>query len=509
MTRTLTLALALCAPACPAAAADTPAATLRGAWLFDSAALKQRSELGRVWESVVTIEGDAFALSKLMGARADLKGTLAFDPKDPTAVDLRVAELDLSELLPDYKVPAGVLAARYKLEGDRLTLCFPRQFTGKRPTEFAANADQFLATLVRAPKGYAGPPKEIKVSAFGPDGKPAAGALVCQHMYRRDEPGKKKGEWEYVDARACGADGTVTLPFEKVTPGPFIATTAARDAIGLTAVSPARLAGGALRVELRPQVRVTGTLTCDELTKAGQPLGWAGGYLMLDGSPAAYYGTKDGRFEFLAPPGKYTLQMYGGEVGTRFIEITVPEDRSEYDAGAVALPALAFAVLKGKPAPELVEVKGWKGDPVRLADLKGKVVLLEFWGYWCGPCIGSMPVLIELHERFADKGLAIVGVHMDIDGEVDTPAKLDAKLVAAKREHWKGKDVPFPNALVSGTRVGTGDDAGPGGTVAKYGVRGYPTTILIDREGRVVGQFHARDIKAAAAEIEKLLAPKK
>jgi hypothetical protein len=120
-----------------------------------------------------------------------------------------------------------------------------------------------------------------------------------------------------------------------------------------------------------------------------------------------------------------------------------------------------------------------------------------------------MPVLIELHEKFAAKGLAIVGVHMDIDGEVDTAAKLDAKLASVRKEIWKGKDMPFPSALVSGARVSTGDDKRPGGSVALYGVRGFPTTILIDRDGKVVGQFHARDIKAASAEIEKLLADEK
>jgi uncharacterized protein (TIGR03067 family) len=487
-----------------------PAEQFQGTWLFDEATLKNRSELGRVWESTVTVNGDSFALSKLMGAKAEVKGTLVFDPKDPTAVDLKVAELDLSELLAGYKLPAGTLPGRYKLDGDRLTLCFPAAYTGKRPTEFVANAEQYLATLVRAPKDYKGFPKEVKVTVVGADGKPAAGALVCQHMTWRDAADRKEPlRWQFHEEAKCDADGTVVIPREKLRNGQFIARGAANDTMGLASVSPAKLATGAFRVELRQQVRVTGTLTCDELTKAGQPIGWAGGYLLYNGTPAAFTSSKDGKFEFLAPPGKYTLNMYGSEVGTKFVEIAVPENRTEFTVEPIALPALAFALLKGKPAPELIDVMGWKGEKVKLADLKGKYVLLEFWGYWCGPCVGSMPVLMELHEKFADKGLAIVGVHMDIDGEVDTAEKLDAKLVAAKKEFWKGKDTPFPSALVSGTRVGTGDERGPGGSVKLYGVRGFPTTILIDRDGKVVGQFHARDIKSATAEIEKLLSQKK
>ncbi len=490
--------------------AKSPAEVLQGAWLFDEAALKKRSELGRVWESVLTIKGDSFALSKLMGAKGDLKGTLVFDPKDPTAVDLKFDELDLSELLEGYKFPAGVLPGRYKLDGERLTLCLPVKYDGKRPDTFEANGDQYLATLVRAPKDYKGAPKEVKVTVVGPDGKPAAGALVCQHMMHREDPEKKKpAEWVYHEEVKCGADGTVVIPREKLRNGQLIARNAANDAIGLASVSPAKLAAGTVRLQLRPQVKVTGTLTCEELTKAGQEIGWAGGYLLYNGTPAAFYSTKDGKFEFRAPPGKYTLNMYGSAVDGRFVDITVPENRSEYAVEPITMKPLAFALLKGKPAPEFVEVMGWKGEKVSLAALKGKYVLVDFWGYWCGPCIGAMPVLIELHEKFADKGLAIVGVHMDIDGEVDTAAKLDAKLVSVKKEHWKGKDMPFPSALVAGTRVGTGDDKRPGGTVALYGVRGFPTTILIDPQGKVVGEFHARDIKAASAEIEKLLAGKK
>jgi thiol-disulfide isomerase/thioredoxin len=155
-------------------------------------------------------------------------------------------------------------------------------------------------------------------------------------------------------------------------------------------------------------------------------------------------------------------------------------------------------------------VVGWKGDKVKLADLKGKYVLLEFWGYWCGPCVYSMPVLFELHEKFADKGLAIVGVHLDLEGEVDTPAKYDDKIASIKKKLWKGKSLPFPVALTSGKRIDSGEgDAVRGGAAAQYGILGYPTTILIDREGKVVGKFNARDAKKAVAEIEKLLSGKK
>jgi thiol-disulfide isomerase/thioredoxin len=216
--------------------------------------------------------------------------------------------------------------------------------------------------------------------------------------------------------------------------------------------------------------------------------------------------SHDEKFEFFLTPGTYSLEAYGPAIDHRVVTITLPPDRLAFALDPIAIPALALEVLKGRVAPELEDVVGWKGKPVKLSDLKGKYVLLEFWGDWCASCIASMPVLIELHEKYADKGLAIVGVHVDKDGEVDTAAKLDDKISGFRKQLWKGKDIPFPVALASGKRFG--EDAKRGGPPAQYGIPGFPTGILIDRDGKVVGLFQTHDIKKASEEIEKLLAKK-
>jgi thiol-disulfide isomerase/thioredoxin len=317
-------------------------------------------------------------------------------------------------------------------------------------------------------------------------------------------------EWNYYDPVTTGSDGTARLRYDKLQSAGLIARDARHNRMAIPTLSPASLAGGEPRVALEPECRVTGSIVCEQLRKAGKPVGWTNVYLMRDGRRVASCDSSQGKFEFLAPPGTYRLYAYGSDLGSTYASVTVPPGRKELAVPPVALTASKLVLLQGKPAPELAEgVVGWKGKPVKLADLKGKYVLLDFWGYWCGPCVHEMPVLFELHQKFAGKGLAIVGIHMDRAGEVDTAAKLDEKLTGVRKKLWKGKDLPFPVALVSGKRVAKGGEKTYLGPVEQYGVSAFPTTVLIDRAGKVVGQFHVHDSKSAMNQVEKLLKGKK
>jgi RNA polymerase sigma factor (sigma-70 family) len=488
------------------------AARLEGTWLFEAASESRGSRLPEVWTAKLTVRGDTFALSHFLELSRDLKGKFVLDPAaHPKAIDLRVQEYDLSASGPALKIPACTLPGIYRLDGDRLTVCFPVEGGGERPTAFATGGGMVLITLVKAGPGFPGFPKEVTVRAAGPDGRPAAGVTVARSMSRMQAQAEKgaKPEWEYTQSVRTGADGKATLKYEDLRFGPVVVRDPEGRRMAVVSASPASLQTGELNVTLEPECRVTGTVVCEDLTKAGKPVGWTNVLAKCGGRQVAMCDSFDGKFELLLPPGTYTLEAYGTDVKRKSLTVRVPAGRGELTLEPLALAATGLVLLQGRPAPELDGVVGWRGAKVNLADLRGKYVLLEFWGYWCGPCVQHMPVLIELHEKFADRGLVVVGVHLDAGGEVDTAAKLDEKIAGYREKMWQGKDLPFPVALTSGKRVAVGDERALGGAAGRYGVVHFPTTLLIDRDGKVVGEFQARDVKSAVEQVEKLLGKEK
>lgn len=132
----------------------------------------------------------------------------------------------------------------------------------------------------------------------------------------------------------------------------------------------------------------------------------------------------------------------------------------------VATEATAgLAVLPWRHAPADLQFKAADGRMVDLADLRGQVVIVDFWASWCPPCVDEAPELVALYRKYRDQGLAVVGVSLDQDRR-----KMEA--FAAKT----GMD--WPHYFDGGgwdTKLSR-----------KFGISSIPTLWIFDREGRLV-----------------------
>lgn len=111
-------------------------------------------------------------------------------------------------------------------------------------------------------------------------------------------------------------------------------------------------------------------------------------------------------------------------------------------------------------APDFT-LKTLDGQEMTLSKLKGKVVLLDFWATWCAPCREAIPHLINLQKTYHEKGFEVIGMNLD-RGNVETV-----------RRFVNSMDIPYPITLT------------PEEVSRNYGVTGLPTTIIIDKEGKI------------------------
>lgn len=152
--------------------------------------------------------------------------------------------------------------------------------------------------------------------------------------------------------------------------------------------------------------------------------------------------------------------------------------------------------LQGEVAPEIIVAKWIDQTPVKLADLRGRVVLLDFWATWCGPCIAAFPHLREWHERFKDKGLVILGITKYYGQAEGQTVDKDYEFGFLER-FKKLYRIPY------GIAVADNDD-----THRAYGVQSIPTAVVIDRRGiiRYVGTGSGGSSEKQLAEVlEKLI----
>lgn len=145
-------------------------------------------------------------------------------------------------------------------------------------------------------------------------------------------------------------------------------------------------------------------------------------------------------------------------------------------------PAAFLQPQTPRPAPTF-SLKDLKGNTVSLADLRGKVVLVDFWATFCVPCVAAMPDLQKLHNRYADQGFTVVGIATDAkpEGIQQIPG------VVAK------KKVTYP--ILYANPAAWRD----------YEVTELPALFLIDRSGQIVKRFGGKVEHKAVEEAVKAL----
>ncbi|HEX2868193.1 MAG TPA: TlpA disulfide reductase family protein [Ignavibacteriales bacterium] len=158
--------------------------------------------------------------------------------------------------------------------------------------------------------------------------------------------------------------------------------------------------------------------------------------------------------------------IYKGLLANIPPEKMVPQVKRSYDAMKRNEEGQKFTEsIVGKDAPEF-EFETIKGEKKKLSDFKGKYVLLDFWGTWCGPCVGEIPNLVKAYKQFKDKGFEIISVSSDfINGKKDKDYL---------KKFTDEKDMSWNHVL-------------DGGMIHRaYKINHWPTLYLVDKEGKVI-----------------------
>ena len=157
---------------------------------------------------------------------------------------------------------------------------------------------------------------------------------------------------------------------------------------------------------------------------------------------------------------------------------------------SVVLSVAAFSVKAQGPIPNITDyrldftVASLKGDSIRLSSLKGKVLLLDFWASWCGPCRYSNKQLVKLYSKYKDKGFEILGVSLDDE-----------------MKDWKKAVIKDKITWMQGFDKGGWDAL----AAVRWHVDALPTSFLIDKNGDVVAiNLEKNDLEKKIKELLKL-----
>ncbi len=147
--------------------------------------------------------------------------------------------------------------------------------------------------------------------------------------------------------------------------------------------------------------------------------------------------------------------------GTQFVA-----KLEEMQAKVAAAQKIQAGLAVGSQFPDF-NAQDVNGKPLSIANYKGKVVMIDFWATWCGPCRGEIPNVVATYKKYHDKGFEIIGVSLDSDKQklLDFTAQNEMTW----QQYFDGQG--WENKLA-----------------AKYGVQAIPMTFLLDGSGKIIGK---------------------
>ncbi len=353
----------------------------------------------------------------------------------------------------------------------------------------------FLAiTAVSLTTARADGPAVVRGKVVTSDGQPAVGAKVSI-IWSFEANSPKIHLHEPVTTDSAG-QFQLDTSFYYGRSRAIMALDAAEQTGGLIVASEAD-AKAPVEIKLGPLVRVHGPVVS---AAASHPLKTVGAIAMMDNtdhtSVAQWFSfrIKDRQdvskrepgalpeCQMMLPAGKYLFNFYEPSEPAEHLgaaaRIEVKADQPGLDRPfknpiKLELSPIARLSHQAPPALAIKDARGVAKD-VKLADFKGKWVVLEFWTTTCGPCIGrGLPTMMNFWDDYADSRdkFTVLAIH---GPGADDMADLDRKLVPIFRDTWNGRNLPFPSLI---------DDDGK--TFEAFGVQAIPMTVVINPAGQI------------------------